>query len=509
MAKALLLILVAGSLPVLAENKNQAQDYCTKIKPYAVSVTPDYALQPLISVGDRIPETGAPGSQYQLVGLPEGLGAHRSTNNTTVLYMSHGLDQAAQSEPLVGRPLNRGAFVSKLILNNRTGCLFSGDRAYDTVFNENTPVGAAPEVGNATPAFARFSSGSLNEQKSVFDRPIYLTGEDRDGTASFDSLGGLLVAIFDNELHTLPKFGHLSWKNAVVRPKPGRDTVVVCLESGPTTPDSQLYLYAGTKDTAAGTTALRRNGLDNGKLYVLVPVNTAQADETVVTTGTVACHWVEIPGADLLSETQLEAAADAAGAFGFIRLGDGAFDKKDPGRFYFVTTGGASGNLLGRVYELQFNQAQVLGPCTLRVVVNADTVAAADGDTAFSPDDVDTSDRYLFVCEDGNDQSQPEYTARAREGSVWRFDLWNDFEAERVAELNPPGIDTNPVLVPGTWETTGILDARNFFGSDSALFNVQAHDPTTAPAANTVEDGQLLLMRSSRPGRSGDSHKGN
>ena len=32
-------------------------------------------------------------------------------------------------------------------------------------------------------------------------------------------------------------------------------------------------------------------------------------------------------------------------------------------------------------------------------------------------------------------------------------------------------------------------------GKDSWLVNVQAHSPTAAPAANTVEDGQLLLMR--------------
>jgi hypothetical protein len=32
------------------------------------------------------------------------------------------------------------------------------------------------------------------------------------------------------------------------------------------------------------------------------------------------------------------------------------------------------------------------------------------------------------------------------------------------------------------------------FGKDAWLVNVQAHGPTTAPAANTVEDGQLVLL---------------
>ena len=38
-------------------------------------------------------------------------------------------------------------------------------------------------------------------------------------------------------------------------------------EDGPRTPDSQLYMYIGRKDRSSDN-ALRRNGLDNGKLYV-------------------------------------------------------------------------------------------------------------------------------------------------------------------------------------------------------------------------------------------------
>lgn len=50
-----------------------------------------------------------------------------------------------------------------------------------------------------------------------------------------------------------------------------------------------------------------------------------------------------------------------------------------------------------------------------------------------------------------------------------------------------------PVL-PGLWETSGIVDASGIFGGDSWLLDVQAHDPTTPPTETTVEDGQLVLM---------------
>ena len=70
-----------------------------------------------------------------------------------------------------------------------------------------------------------------------------------------------------------------------------------------------------------------------------------------------------------------------------------------------------------------------------------------------------------------------------------------------MAELNPPGTviaagqTAPPAVGPGVWETSGIIDASNFFGRDSWLFVVQAHSPTIAPVPNSVEDGQLLLMR--------------
>jgi hypothetical protein len=69
-----------------------------------------------------------------------------------------------------------------------------------------------------------------------------------------------------------------------------------------------------------------------------------------------------------------------------------------------------------------------------------------------------------------------------------------------VVELNPPGTailppaTVPPTVGPGVWETSGIIDTSDFFGKDSWLFVVQAHGPSIAPAPNTREDGQLLLM---------------
>ena len=103
-----------------------------------------------------------------------------------------------------------------------------------------------------------------------------------------------------------------------------------------------------------------------------------------------------------------------------------------------------------------------------------------------------------MINEDGTAESRAVMAAKGRDGSIWRFSLSGTgvdvSSATRVASLSPPGRDNVPVG-PGIWETSGIIDASHLFGAGSSLFDVQAHPPTTAPVANTVEDGQLLLLK--------------
>ena len=44
------------------------------IKPYAVGVDGDYYTKRVLSVGDTVPETSDPAKQFQLIGIPDGLG---------------------------------------------------------------------------------------------------------------------------------------------------------------------------------------------------------------------------------------------------------------------------------------------------------------------------------------------------------------------------------------------------------------------------------------------------
>lgn len=466
----------------------------TSIKPYLVSVTPEYAIQPLLSVGDRVPRTMNPSERFQLVGIPDGMGVYRTEADTYELYLNHEFGNATTSEPIIGQPLNRGAIVSKLHLD-RDGRVMTGDRAYASVWNENTLVGPAADVTNTTPGFARFCSGSLSYKDAGFDRPIYLAGEESSGAGTFDGRGGLAVAIFDNELHTLPKFGRLPWENTLAQPKKGngKKTVLVGMEDGPSSPDNQLYLYVGTKDRSAGASPLRRNGLDNGSMYAFVSDTPGMNSELEFTSGSIEGHFEMIPNPEDLSDVQLEEASDAIGAFGFIRTEDGAFDPKNPDIFYFVTTGSGPGNQLGRMYKMTLDSANPTERATIELIYNADELAARGIDSPISPDNIGVSKDYVMINEDGTTPSRARMEAIGREASIWRMQR-SDHTLTRIAELNPPGRDATDVPISGTWETTGIIEIPGL-AKDAWLVNVQAHSPTKPPAANTVEDGQLLLLR--------------
>lgn len=469
--------------------------FFTSVKPYAVAVTGDYAVKPLISAGDRVPRTSNSAQQFQMVGIPDGLGIYKEHGRRTLL-VNHEMTKSTTSEPLVGQPLNRGAFVAAYKLN-RNGSIKSGDVAYDTVFTEDTLVGPAATTANSTPAFSRFCSGSLADESVGFSEPIFLTGEESGGADTFDGKGGSSVAVFDGEAHVLPKLGHFAKENQVVLPHTGRKTVILVLEDGPASPDSQLYMYVGTKVPHAKS-ELRRNGLDNGKLYTFVAAS-GVAHEGDLPSGSTTGSWAEIPNADTLTDVQLEAATDAVGAMGFVRIEDGAGNKLAPGQFHFVTTGanvpaGTPYNKLGRVYRLNVNPFNPTAGGKLTVIVNADQTIAAGGDTAISPDNLDVNGRYLMINEDGTGESRPVMGSKGRDGSIWRFDLWNGYDAERVVELDPPGRD-GVAVGPGVWETSGVIETTMEFGWDSWIFDVQAHGPTAAPAPNTVEDGQILIAR--------------
>jgi hypothetical protein len=66
-----------------------------------------------------------------------------------------------------------------------------------------------------------------------------------------------------------------------------------------------------------------------------------------------------------------------------------------------------------------------------------------------------------------------------------------------VARVNTP-----PALEPGTWESSGVINASRLLGEDQWLLDVQAHSlpeeqpgPNLVPDSSVGEDGQLLRIK--------------
>src|SRR4051812_12129706 len=249
---------LVGSALLFASNIHAAQEpgFTTSVKPYAKSLTPDYVVKPIISAGDRVPHTSDPTKQFQMIGVPDGLGAYK-IRDSVVMYMNHEVAGTAISEPVIGGPLRRGALISKLVLN-ASGEVVSGECAYDSIVDPTGNELPPAEVGNTTKPFVRFCSGSLAWLDAGFDRPIYLCGEESNGAATYDGRGGLGVAVFDHKLYTLPQLGHFSRENTLVRPHPTPETVIMLMEDGPNA-DSQLYMYVAEKDFSPEADVFARN----------------------------------------------------------------------------------------------------------------------------------------------------------------------------------------------------------------------------------------------------------
>src|SRR5262245_39021053 len=223
---------------------------------YVRPVEPTVALTPLLTVGEEVARTSNAGQNYRMVVIPDGMGAHATAKGTVRLLLNHELNKDAVSTPVAGgKPVN-GAFVSEYLLDPKGGSILSGDLAYNLIYNgaEDQPISDV-----YTGAFGRFCSAHLADARVGFDLPIFLVGEEATGAATFDGRGGQSVAIVGGAAHLLPEFGRLSWENQVVVPGTGKLTVVIGLEDGPTTPDSQLYMYVGVKNPEAKH-PLVRNG---------------------------------------------------------------------------------------------------------------------------------------------------------------------------------------------------------------------------------------------------------
>lgn len=522
-----------------------AQGFKTGEFPYLLATpSSNFDFDPIITTGDRVPLTqgsGYSGSEYAFAGIPDAMGIYRDRiTGQNILFVAHELPSGVQTTPLPGQATFRGAFVSRFDMSPN-GDIISGGPAHKELFANNVQIASEPPRGASGPAFTRFCSGSFAGPEHGMDRPMFLTNEE-SGSGNFDAAGSQSVLVADGKMHTLPDLGRVARETTLVQPRRDARTVVISSEDAGS--PSYIYMYVGSKQRRS-TSVVDKNGFSGGSIYVLSGRD-AQHNEGTFTSGSLPIKWVEIPNGKNLDATALTIAADAAGAFGFVRVEDIEFDPAAPTRSLFVgVTGGSGPNNLGRLYEVTLNPTNPTADGTLNLIYNADQIVTPGGtyngvvgsiensvgslgtysggditagvDFPVSIDNIAVSRDFIMVCEDTNSPANAVYARYARNSGLWSLDRNNANTAKLESTFNYPAIESRDGLTfnftPGRFESSGVIASDAIFGPGTFVINVQGHNQstsgrTTALADDGVstltgsqfrtrytEDGQVLIMR--------------
>jgi hypothetical protein len=464
-----------------------APGFKTAKQPFLVGTAPGVVVDPIMSTGDVF-------GSYQMSGIPDGLGA----------YNSRGGDDDDNDDDDEGR----GEFV--VVMNHELGRSFPNNppgvdaRISRLEIDARTrSVHAAEYLFTGHERFERFCSSTL---AIIFGRPFYFTGEEavpdaaQPPTPEHD--GSSIVMDPDTGMwRETPHFGHLQHENVV----PLRLSKWVFLTSEDDFRTGQpSYLYAYIASDFNG--ALRGT---EGSLYVWKADNhEAEPGNATATKGeSIPGHFVPLSQAlDNPNSTRLKTAATEKNAFKFDRLEDIAVRPDVRGRTYIADTGKPSGpgaTARGRVYQFDINRRDPTR-ATLKMILNGD---APDRDDIFNPDNMDASSKVLMIQEDRESAFRAGTPANSGGYSRVMEYRFSNGSLRSVARVNtPPGAPPNPEncagCLPGTWESSGIIDASRVLGKNWWLLDVQAHNstapqpgPTLAPNSATGENGQLLAIR--------------
>jgi hypothetical protein len=418
---------------------------------YVEPAAPGVVVDPILSTGDIL-------GDYQMSGIPDGLGAYAKTGQkrTFTVVMNHEL---GKSFPAL--PPGVDARISRLVVDRKT-----------------RSVEEAKYLFTGLEGFERFCSSTL---AFIDGWPLYFTGEEaiNAGGPPVGHNGSSIV--LDPETgnwRETPQFGKLEHEN-VVPLKLSKWVVLTSEDNFRVGQPSYLFAYIVSLKRALGS--------HSGSLYVWRAVDWANktGNATVAKDEAVPGEFVPISQSENATPESLKAAATARHAFKFDRLEDIAVRPDIQGRTYIADTGKQPATLRGRVYQFDINTDRPT-KATLKMILNAD---APDNDDMINPDNMDASSKVLVIQEDR------ESFARNEPNRVLTYDFATK-SLTTVARVHSPGSGA-----PFNQESSGVIDVSRLLGADWWLIDVQAHNlrerqpgPSLEPDSSEGEDGQLLAI---------------
>ena len=454
----------------------------------------------IISVGDTV-------GDFFFEGVPDGIGAMPGAGGNVEVFVNH----EQTTVPFDNMADFQMASVSHLTLASSGGVL----------------QGSVPLPDSA--GFQRFCSSTMAGPADGLSDYLYLTGEEApdplpvpagapygpDPAYAPDNVrqSGYAVVLdpVSGEFTQVAGMGRHNHENAMVLPGGWDKIAVVSGDDTFSAPSSQLYLYLAEDEDAiwADTGNLlafrvtHKNGVavDPGD-----PFNGANDYGDVTAGDHLQGRFIRVPGwiarGTTAREPQdaLERWSNRNNVFQFIRVEDTAYDPDvplggNPVMYFSDTgsssavpdpatgrlmsgTGGAFGN--GRVFKMTFAKHDPRRVVDFSILLdgNAATNPLSPGPAMKNPDNLGISSDSLMIQED---------VSSGFASRILRYDLASGSLTD-VAHVNTIG-----------WESSGIVNASEFFGDGAWLLDVQAHslhvdEEVIDGITYKREGGQLILL---------------
>jgi hypothetical protein len=504
----ILAVLVSGAVMAMAAPAMADQGPSTSVAPYLQPLVPGARIASILTTGELV-------GGYKMGGIPDGLGAYDNGDGTFTVLMNHEIFAPSGQLPLgvMRAHGGTGAYISQWIINKKTLAVLSGEDLMKRVYQQDAQGSwvVVPAVGalGTTTSFARFCSADLAAQSAYYNdgkgtkNRIFLNGEESNPTYR-RGLAHVATGPDKGSTYVLPwaANANASWENLLANPHAGDRTVVIGNSDGGT---NGIYVYVGTKSRTGND--IERAGLVGGIVYRVAVNGAAQetqaADAGLGLTrnarGNYEGSFTLVSGPDATNVASTK----------FLRPEDGAWDKIDIDRYYFVTTdtqdSAKDGNLnsdipagqvgRSRLWALKFkDSSRPERGGTIEMLLDG---TLANGEYQMLDNIAVNDDGSLILLEDvGNNRHN---------GKMWKFDpVTGDlvklarFDPALFGDLGISGSLTKDEETSGVIDITKILDRK-----DDRIYNLfvaQNHAATNDP--ETVEGGQLLLL--SQPARKGE-----
>ncbi len=380
----------------------------------------------------------------------------------------------------------------------------------DTATNE---VLHAELMISADEGYLRFCSAAIAGPNEGFSTPVFFANEETndivdvpagaqygpDPAIAPQRQGGYTV-VLDTETGDFTEvagMGRLNHENTIGLPGYNQIALLTTDDTFTAT-TSQLYLYLANHEShvwqdKGSLWAFQVTHKNGKKVKQNDPFNEANDYLDLGVDDEMRGRFIRVPK-EIARGTTGEAPQDALenwsndnNVFTFVRLEDAAVDKNDERVVYVADTGasrvvpnpdngrihrpsGATGLANnGRIFKFVFNDVNPRIVDSFTVYADGDAPGAHPKFVGFSaPDNIDTSVNSLMVQEDF-DFAQ-----------IWMNDL-SSGDWTPVADV----VDTGG-------ESSGIVDASEWFGPGSWLLDVQAHD---LPNVDEAMDGSVVVKR--------------